>query len=72
MSAHYDGIAAEAFWQRVELLPEPDRRAVCALANALQDLERRTLRALELAELSPVESQVAAGLRNAVAARRAS
>ena len=47
---HYSGDGSEAFWKRVNSLPELDKREAYALGIALQNLEGQVLRSLANAE----------------------
>lgn len=49
--AKYSGDASNKFWRRVNRLKNPGARSMCfELACALQDIEYRLLRALDVAE----------------------
>jgi hypothetical protein len=50
VKARYSGNKSVAFWDRVNRLPWEDHRVVYSLGCVLQDLEARTLVALENAE----------------------
>jgi len=49
--AKYSGPASEAFWRRIRLIKDKHRQAMCfELGCAIQDIEYRLLRAMEIAE----------------------
>lgn len=50
---HYSGSTSEWFWERVKALDASRQDEVYSLGCALQDLESRTMAALENAEYKP-------------------